>query len=212
MKSPVRSFAGVAAVLVVVGGGVLAACDSSLDIDVSGILSGQSGASCSNTTPDAGGDAGGCNGGFLCFNTYCVQEGAMRFSLTFNVDSDFDLHVKTPSGEEIFWDHREAGDGRLDVDQCVSGCGGSSHVENVFFTDAAAQGDYTFFVENYNSRSGGGDFTVEVAANGQKKQFTGTLAGDDKAESETFTYSYPPPPLPDAGTTADAGAADAGTD
>jgi hypothetical protein len=201
-----RSFAGVAVLAALVCGGTVVACDSSVDLDLAGFLSGQSGASCSNSTPDAGGDAGGCNAGFLCFNTYCVQEGAMRFSLTFTADSDFDLHVKTPSGEEIWWKKREAANGKLDVDQCVSACGAKSHVENVFFTQAAAEGEYTFWVQNYSARSEG-DFTIEVAANGQTKEYKGTLPKTAKAESEKLVYTYPPPPVD-----ADAGAADAGSD
>lgn len=180
---------------------VIAGCSASASLDLSGIFTGTSGSSCTNTTPASGADAGGCNSGFLCFNTYCVQEGAMRISLSFTVNSDFDLHVKTPSGEEIFWDHRTAGAGNLDVDQCVLLCNGPTHVENVFFTADAAPGEYQFFVQNYSARAAG-DFTIEVAANGQTQTFHGSLPDTSKANSETFTYTYAPASVLDAGTDA----------
>ena len=183
---------------------IVAGCSASASLDLSGILAGTSGASCTNATPASGADAGGCNSGFLCFNTYCVQEGELRISLTFAVDSDFDLHVKPPSGEEIYYGHRSASSGTLDVDQCVSSCSGPTHVENVFFTSEATQGNYTFFVQNYSARAAG-DFTIEVAANGQTQTFHGTLPDESKADSETFTYAYPPPALLDAGADASDG-------
>ena len=133
----------------------------------------------------------------------------MRISLSFAVDSDFDLHVKPPSGEEIYYGHRTASSGTLDVDQCVSSCSGPTHVENVFFTNDATQGEYAFFIQNYNARAAG-DFTVEVAANGQTQTFHGSLPDSSKANSATFTYTYPPPALLDAGTDASTDAGDGG--
>jgi hypothetical protein len=184
-------------------GGAVIACDSTLNVDLSGILSGQSGASCTNTTAEAGADAGGCDPGFLCFNTYCVETGPLRISLTFNTDTDLDLHVKTPAGDEIYYGNRTADNGKLDVDQCVSSCGTSSHVENVFFSDPTPQGAYSIFVVNYSARSAS-DFTIDVIANGQTTTFTGNVPQTDGTQSDTFTYNFPPPALPEAGADAEA--------
>ena len=202
-----RSRAGIVTRVAITGlsigafAGMIVACNSSgsLDLDLSAIITGQSGASCDTATPEAGADAGGCDPGFLCFNAYCVETGPLRISLTFTTDTDLDLHVKTPAGDEIYYANRTADQGKLDVDQCVSSCGTSSHVENVFFSSPTPQGQYSFWVVNYTGRAAS-DFTIDVVADGQSAQFTGNVAGTDGTQSNTFTFNYPPPPVVDAGT------------
>src|SRR5688572_13121697 len=44
-----------------------------------------------------------CIPGSICFNEFCVGSGELRISLGFAVDSDYDLHVETPSGAEIYF-------------------------------------------------------------------------------------------------------------
>jgi hypothetical protein len=172
------------------------------------------GATCTVQASDAGATDGGpaaaapsdqCGVGLLCFNSYCVGQGALRVSMAFSVDSDFDLHVLTPGGDEIYYSQREGGGGKLDVDQCISSCSGSAHVENVVFQNTPAPGTYTAWVVNYDPRAAG-DFTIDIQSGDAKKRFTGSVAAQKKVESERFTFvvplpAPPPPPPQDSGVT-----------
>ena len=140
-------------------------------------------------------EKGACDPGFLCFHEWCVGEGSLRFSLSFQVDSDFDLHVVTPAGHHIFWNFREADGGILDVDQCVESCGAGQHVENVYFESDPPDGTYEVYVRNY---SGGGTdpraagpFVVEIAGGDQLATLTGQLAAVEGSESQHFTFEWP---------------------
>jgi len=129
-----------------------------------------------------------CVPGSVCFNEFCVGQGALRISLGFEVDTDFDLHVDTPLGSEIYYGSTTADGGTLDVDQCVSSCGSGSHVENVVFYESAPGGTYTVRVENFNGRAGGA-FTIEVAG-AATQTFNGSLPATAGAEQEfTFTIA-----------------------
>jgi hypothetical protein len=175
------------------------ACDGEGDLLVD--LSLTSGVSCEGK--------GACDPGFLCFeDTWCVAEGALRISLSFDVDSDFDLHVISPDGQEIFWNNRAAGGGELDVDQCVNACGTGPHVENVYFANEPSDGTYEIYVLNYSGAGmaprAGGPFRIEMAAGDQLATVTGSLEAEVGAESERFTLTWP------SFATSDGGAGGAG--
>jgi hypothetical protein len=131
-----------------------------------------------------------CVPGSVCFNKYCVGSGTLRVSLAFSVDSDFDLHVLTPGGSEIYWLTDEANGGRLDVDQCVASCeDGEPHVENVVFDESALSGEYQVWVVNFDGRAAG-DFRIEVAGD-VSASFEGSLpAGDPFEELESMRFSF----------------------
>lgn len=131
-----------------------------------------------------------CRPGSICWSNICVTTGALRFSLAWSVDSDFDLHVVTPSGAEIFYGNSEADGGQLDVDDCVSTCRNpaGTHVENVFFTTEALRGAYEVWVVNFNGRTAG-TFRIEVhGASGGP--FTGTLSATSGASSERYRVTF----------------------
>lgn len=130
-----------------------------------------------------------CVPGSICFNEFCVGEGALRVSLSFTAGSDFDLHLLTPGGSEIYWNNDSAEGGVLDVDQCVAGScdSGSSHVENIVFSADAPSGTYEVWVENYDGRASG-SFNIEVRGQATDN-FSGTLSASAGEESEHFTFS-----------------------
>jgi hypothetical protein len=128
-----------------------------------------------------------CAAGNECFSGYCVGAGAMRVSLAFTAASDFDLHVMTPSMEEIYFDNLVAGGGELDVDQCVMGCDASTHVENVVFEMPPASGTYEVWVTNFGG-SDDGAFNIEVSG-AAEASFMGSLAAVQFEESEHFTFT-----------------------
>lgn len=131
-----------------------------------------------------------CEPGSICYNaSYCVGTGSLRVTLSFETDSDFDLHVLTPNGYEIYWADRAEDGGELDVDQCVDSCGGGTHVENVVFAETASPGEYQVWVVNFDGR-GAGDFHLEVAqGTDAPRSFTGSLPAESDAVSDHFTFT-----------------------
>ena len=130
-------------------------------------------------------DVGGCVEGALCFEGVCVGGGRLRFSLSWTVISDFDLHVLTPEGIEIYFANRSDGGGELDVDDCaLDGCLPGTHVENVVFTDAPPLGLYRVWVENFTG-SQAGDFRIEVYG-AVRQVFTGSLPQISGASSPLY--------------------------
>lgn len=133
-----------------------------------------------------------CTPGSICFNQVCVGDGALRFSMAWQGDTDIDLHVLTPGGEMIYYGLRSAGGGTLDVDDCVSGtCSspGAVHVENVVFDSSAAAGVYTYWAVNYAGTQSL-DVTVEVFTDTDHETFTDTLPAVSGAEGTRHTFSY----------------------
>ena len=134
-----------------------------------------------------------CTPGSICYSNICVQDGALRFSLSWDVDTDFDLHVLTPAGSEISFEMDEADFGVLDVDDCttLAGCRlpDHKHVENVFFTDEASSGEYSFWVRNYDGDTAGA-FTLVVARDGNAQDTHVGNLPPETTDSERFTYTY----------------------
>ena len=134
-----------------------------------------------------------CTPGSICYSNICVQEGVLRFSLSWDADVDFDLHVLTPDGQEIYWENDSASGGLLDVDDCVGGlCElmDNKHVENVFFDETAMSGQYTYFVQNFSGVLPG-TFTLVVAKDGDVVATqTGSLVAEKDIRSMMYTYSF----------------------
>ncbi len=131
-----------------------------------------------------------CDPNSVCFREICVGDGDLRVSLAFPTDSDFDLHVLTPLGNEIFFGNREADGGFLDVDQCISSCGtDSTHVENVVFSETAPRGEYRVWVRNFDGRAAG-SFEIEVSGDVQMV-FEGSLAAESFVDSDQFVFVLP---------------------
>lgn len=130
-----------------------------------------------------------CPVGEECETGTCVGVGTLQITLTFDMDTDLDLHVLTPSGAEIYYGLRLADGGELDVDQCVTTCGAGVHVENVFFLGEAPTGPYQAWAINFDGRASG-NFTLDVSG-----ATTGTLSGALPAEfgtaSERLSFFVP---------------------
>ncbi len=124
----------------------------------------------------------------MCFNEFCVGTGDLRVSLSFEVDTDLDLHLVTPFENEIYFVTDSADGGTLDVDQCISSCGTETHVENIVFPVEAPSGAYTVWVENFDGRDAGA-FTIEVdVSGGDLLVFEGSLPAVGFTESPRFEF------------------------
>lgn len=101
--------------------------------------------------------------------------GTPRFNLQFSSTTvDFDLHVKTPNGNVIYYGNKTADNGTLDYD-CIC-C--STPNENIFWEPGtAAPGKYEYWVHFYdNCGTGPSSYILRVYKNSDLMQFhTGTL-------------------------------------
>lgn len=121
-----------------------------------------------------------CGPDQICVENVCVGKGAVRFTLSWSVVTDFDLHVFVPNGQWIDFENPDVGYGELDVDDCVAGeCLDPSgiHVENVFLDDNAPRGRYGVQVVNFDGRAAA-DYTIEVAGD-ISGSFSGSLPAQE---------------------------------
>jgi hypothetical protein len=120
--------------------------------------------------------------------------GDVAFTLQWTGCGDLDLHVKEPSGEEIYFGHpTSATGGRLDHDiiPCSSPCP-ASNVENVYWaTGTAPRGTYQVWTR-YFSPCGGStniNFTLQIKRGTTVIQsYTGTLSPSTNSSTYTTTY------------------------
>ena len=123
----------------------------------------------------------------------------IRASLVWNNRNDLDLHVIAPSGEHIFYAHKQSAcGGWLDVDMNVRG-ETTKPVENVQWTRGGAPaGRYRVFLHNYrfHGQAGPTPYRVEVEINGKIQHFEGTIGdkGETGLASETtiLEFDYDP--------------------
>ena len=107
-------------------------------------------------------DDSDCGTNTECESGVCVGIGVLQVTLSFDANTDADLHVITPSGEEVYFGNPSAAGGVLDVDACISDCGEGTHVENIFFNSAMEPGVYTAYAINFDGRDGG-PFRIDVS-------------------------------------------------
>jgi len=154
---------------------------------------GQPGETC-KTTND-------CEIGFGCVESVCTQADPFRITLTWEVDTDFDLHVRTPDGRELYFgsDNDQAWLGTDDCgnNECIERDG--PHVEHAFLrelpeTDADAGTSmtddlsYEYWVDNYGCVLAG-EFGLEVVEqDGNVKETQSGALPAACAESEHFTF------------------------
>jgi hypothetical protein len=133
-----------------------------------------------------------CAAGSVCFEGTCVEGGDVRVSLSWTVVSDFDLHVRTPDGVEVYFGNPIDGGGELDVDDCVGqSCRdpGGVHVENIFFETTAPRGQYTVWVQNYDGAQAGA-WNIEVAG-AVSASWSGELPAAEFESSATMSFVWP---------------------
>lgn len=122
-----------------------------------------------------------------------AKSGDVQISLAWNNGNDLDLHVETPGGEKIWYNHRNSScGGELDVDMNAGGPASQKPVENVFWpVGHSPNGKFRVFVDHY-ANQGGPDptkYQVTIKVKGTSKSFTGTLRhGDPPKLVKEFTF------------------------
>jgi hypothetical protein len=109
------------------------------------------------------------------------KTGDVRVSLIWNNRNDLDLHVVPPSGEELYYAHKQSRcGGELDVDMNVRG-DSTKPVENIYWpAGGAPRGKYRVYVQNYSYHEASGqayDYTVEVYVAGVATRYQGRISG-----------------------------------
>lgn len=115
------------------------------------------------------------------------DETDVRFSLIWHDRNDLDLHVITPSGEHIYYSHRNSRcGGELDIDRNVNG-ETTKPIENIRWPKGRApKGKYKVFVQNYRTherQKSETPFKVECCINGEVSYLEGM------ASASTFVGS-----------------------
>ena len=134
-----------------------------------------------------------------------VYEGVdVSASLIWDNRNDLDLHMITPSGEHIFYGHKQSAcRGELDVDRNVRG-ETTKPVENIRWRKGQAPaGRYRLFVQNYRFHEGDRaptSYSVELEVNGNIQRFEGVISskGETGAQSDIqiAEFSYDPSQRP----------------
>jgi uncharacterized protein YfaP (DUF2135 family) len=121
-------------------------------------------------------------GPFTALDTTAITVGTgdIQVSLSWDVDSDVDLHVVDPSGEEIYYGHRQsASNGSLDLDSNAACDLDHKRNENVTWpTGRAPRGTYTVRVDYWNScRVAQTNYTVRIINGSDAQIVTGSFSG-----------------------------------
>lgn len=87
----------------------------------------------------------------------CIGSGSLRFTLTWNLSGDMDLHVLPPCGTEIYYGARAACGGTLDVDNTTT-----TGPENIYWTGTYTPGTYYVCAEAFTSAVASATYTLQV--------------------------------------------------
>lgn len=127
-----------------------------------------------------------------------VGTGEVQVSVSWDAESDVDLHVVQPDSEEVYYGHTtSAVGGKLDLDS-NAGCT-IDHVKNENITyPTAPSGSYKVRVDYYDSCTvGTTNYVVTVQRKGHPAEtFTGTFTGAGDGGSagagvDITTFNYP---------------------
>jgi hypothetical protein len=108
--------------------------------------------------------------------------GNVQVNVSWNTQTDVDLHVVDPTGQEVYYGRTQvASGGSLDVDS-NAGCSiDNRNSENIRWGSSAPNGTYIVRVDYWSACSVTGTTTYTVVVNngGQRTQFTGTFQRSD---------------------------------
>ncbi|MEZ4458372.1 MAG: hypothetical protein R3E66_01325 [bacterium] len=132
-----------------------------------------------------------CVDGLGCEGGTCVEQGELRISMSWNTNTDADLHVRTPAGEEIYYRNRDAADGgQFQKDGCIaSRCDASApKIEAVIWRGEPTEGTYEFFGVNYDAVEAA-NLRFDVTYQGQTQTFNANVPKTAGATSPTFAVT-----------------------
>jgi hypothetical protein len=132
-----------------------------------------------------------CGMNQTCYEGVCVGTGSVRVSLSWNVVTDLDLHLRVPTGEWLSYEMPLTSYGELDVDDCVAGMcvnQDGTHVENIFLDGSAPRGTYGVMIVNFDGRRAA-DYGIEVAGD-VTASFVGHLPSSEFYEGSVHEFTW----------------------
>jgi hypothetical protein len=108
-----------------------------------------------------------CPADQLCRGGTCVGNGPLRFTLTWDLDSDMDLWVTVPGCSSISYLDTTQCNGTLDVDSYGYGSH-PGHTENIYWPtgSTAPSGEYFICVRAYEQEALNATYSLEVSNHG----------------------------------------------
>jgi hypothetical protein len=116
--------------------------------------------------------------------------GAVQITLTWDDPVDLDLHVIEPSGEKIYFGHRNSETGGHLLRDTICENTDEGNPENIFWDDSAPIGTYEVRVHLYSlcgSDLSSVSFRVRRAVDGKVRTYTGSVTTDETAVATIFT-------------------------
>jgi hypothetical protein len=140
------------------------------------------------------------------FDALLVGTGDVQVTVTWDADSDVDLHVVDPAGSEVYWGDRLCpSGGQLDLDSNAACAIDGVRNENITWgVGTAPQGTYTVRLDYWSNCSASAtNYTVLVNNGGEVEIHHGTFHGSGDhggygsgIEIDTFTRTTGPLPAP----------------
>lgn len=140
------------------------------------------------------------------FNALFVGTGDVQVTVSWDTDSDVDLHVIDPEGWEIYWGNRQSpSGGELDLDSNAACSIDGVRNENITWgVGTAPQGPYTVRVDYWSSCDvSATNYTVLINNGGEIAVYHGTFHGPGDqggfgsgVEIDSFTRTTGPLPAP----------------
>jgi hypothetical protein len=140
------------------------------------------------------------------FDALVVGTGDVQVTVSWDADSDVDLHVVEPGGREIYWDDRRSpSGGELDLDSNAACIIDGVRNENITWgVGSAPQGTYTVRVDYWSSCNlSETNYTVLINNGGEIAIYRGTFRGlgdngglGSGVEIDSFTRTTGPSPAP----------------
>ena len=115
--------------------------------------------------------------------------GPITVTLVWQTYDDLDLHVITPDGSRIYYNHKTAQGGTLDVDRNAHDNDLTDQpIENIVFPDPV-NGHYKIYVRDYYDRTSGYSthYQVKVRIGETEKMFEGDI---DITNTEVFVFEF----------------------
>lgn len=112
---------------------------------------------------------------------YCLNAPLPNLNIasTWQANTDLDLYVKTPTGEQLFYRVRNSTDGGVhNGDACIQGNCANGRTESVSWRKPPLAGDYEVWMVNADGRAAG-NYTVRVtnSRTGTIHTFSGSVGG-----------------------------------
>ena len=122
----------------------------------------------------------------MCVQQTCIDNGNLRFTLTWTGNDDLDIYVMTPGGVLIFFGNPTDPVSGGTIDTTTTQLTYGEHVENVVFNSTPPTGVYKYYTVPFVIRGTPDVWMLGVYVNG-----TEVAIHQGTASSPMFNFTYP---------------------